>query len=1106
MKNKRILSLILSLMIIVSVFGVFTNAVNAQEMKLSENEIQVTAKGKITIEVDLGAQINLDKLEWTLDGKPLNQWKSFDNNTEDYTGSPWIKISEVLAEGTVLKATLENDLPYGVESTDRRPYPRWTFENLMGTYPLTVRDTISGKTATALIKINNYEGFHHYDEIKPALDEIIAAGNLKNNRYFEYQSVGKSVEGRDLHLVTVAKNKEIINKYLNETNKMAVNNPKELINMIKGGNLKDYQVPIFINNIHPDESPGVDAQIAFLRKLISEDTLEFKTDKEGSLASINVDDILDNFILMFEITQNPDGKHHNTRENANKFDLNRDNIFQTQPESRALTTLVAKYNPISFIDLHGFVKAFLIEPATAPHEQNYEYDLLMGGPRDTKKTDLVGDSPGSIGNARNMGKIAIANTKYEGYIIPLFDYKQGWDDDFLGYTPMYAMIHGALGHTVEVPDQNLESRKAFEYVIIGHIDYLLKNKDQLYLNQLEVFRRGIDNEDNRNVDSWHVDLQGNVLGRQRNGNENFFPDYYIIPVDSANQKNILEAYNMVNFFLRNDVKVYKTNSEVKYNSLSYPKGTIIVPLNQAKRSLANAALYTGYDESNWQEMYAEVVLNYPALRGFDSIEVRSKGIFNGKIDEIKSEVDKPESILITTGEKVIVKNSNNDAIKLVNRLLSKNLPVSIVTSKVSDVMAGDYVVNTNDLKNNIHGLYIESMSIENLEGLSTSEIVEPKIYLTPSGSNYASPTDATRFVLKELGFKLVDSAQAANTIVDASGNVKKEEVANKTYIGIGGRAITALKDKDIYPLTTKESNDNLDGEGLLNVVNDINSPIFGRYSEDDISYVKSGTVIESGRPEAKVLSKVVDADNYYIQGWWPGHEVAKGKTLAISDNFNDTNFVLFASDITNKAHTGYLFRQLSGSIYLNNSKVDTSIPGPKPVPPVDNKPGDNADENVSSPFPSGYALPNVIEVITGKPIYVFKIGSDEFLEILDNVTKTIKMDTTVFIRENRTMLPLRYVAQVLKAEVNWDEATRTATFTKDGKTASIQVDGNIIKMNDGTEIEMDAKPVLKDNRTFVSITNVAKVFNLTHGDIKDGIHQNIEWNETDRSVIISVDK
>lgn len=81
MKNKRILSLILSLMIIVSVFGVFTNVVNAQEITLSEKEIQVTARGKILLEVDLGTDIEIDKLEWTLDGKPLDQWKSFQMST-----------------------------------------------------------------------------------------------------------------------------------------------------------------------------------------------------------------------------------------------------------------------------------------------------------------------------------------------------------------------------------------------------------------------------------------------------------------------------------------------------------------------------------------------------------------------------------------------------------------------------------------------------------------------------------------------------------------------------------------------------------------------------------------------------------------------------------------------------------------------------------------------------------------------------------------------------------------------------------------------------------------------------------------------------------------
>lgn len=132
----------------------------------------------------------------------------------------------------------------------------------------------------------------------------------------------------------------------------------------------------------------------------------------------------------------------------------------------------------------------------------------------------------------------------------------------------------------------------------------------------------------------------------------------------------------------------------------------------------------------------------------------------------------------------------------------------------------------------------------------------------------------------------------------------------------------------------------------------------------------------------------------------------------------------------------------------------------------------------------------------------FVIDKDTFTKTVNGKEETVKMDVAPFIQNDRTMLPLRYVAESLGAEVKWDNSTRTASFTKDNLTASIQIDGNKIKLSDGKEFTMDAKPVNKNDRVFVSLTNVSKVFNLTNGDTKDGVSQDIEWDNDSRSVTI----
>ena len=141
---------------------------------------------------------------------------------------------------------------------------------------------------------------------------------------------------------------------------------------------------------------------------------------------------------------------------------------------------------------------------------------------------------------------------------------------------------------------------------------------------------------------------------------------------------------------------------------------------------------------------------------------------------------------------------------------------------------------------------------------------------------------------------------------------------------------------------------------------------------------------------------------------------------------------------------------------------------------------------------------------TEKISYVFHINEFEYEIIRDGISTKVKMDISPVIYEGRTMLPLRRVAEVLGAEVVWDKFTRTASFTRDGLTASIQIDNNKIILSNGKVIEMEAKPLNIKDRIFVSLVNVAKVFGLSNGNTEDGKDNDIEWDNEARTVTISV--
>ena len=141
---------------------------------------------------------------------------------------------------------------------------------------------------------------------------------------------------------------------------------------------------------------------------------------------------------------------------------------------------------------------------------------------------------------------------------------------------------------------------------------------------------------------------------------------------------------------------------------------------------------------------------------------------------------------------------------------------------------------------------------------------------------------------------------------------------------------------------------------------------------------------------------------------------------------------------------------------------------------------------------------------TEKISYVFHINEFEYEIIRDGISTKVKMDISPVIYKGRTMLPLRRVAEVLGAEVVWDKFTRTASFTRDGLTASIQIDNNKIILSNGKVIEMEAKPLNIEDRIFVSLVNVAKVFGLNNGNTEDGKDNDIEWDNDARTVTISV--
>ena len=149
--------------------------------------------------------------------------------------------------------------------------------------------------------------------------------------------------------------------------RQALSNPAAAQRQLRGWRDR-VKVPLFIQgSIHGNEYEGVDSNMRTIERLA---TTPYGADPE-------VDAILDGAIVIFNVIQNPDGRVAGTRGNGNGFDLNRDFLTQSQPETKASVRIMQEWLPPETIDLHLNFTPTLVEATTKPHNPGIDYDLWL---------------------------------------------------------------------------------------------------------------------------------------------------------------------------------------------------------------------------------------------------------------------------------------------------------------------------------------------------------------------------------------------------------------------------------------------------------------------------------------------------------------------------------------------------------------------------------------------------------------------------------------------------------------------------------------------------------------------------------------------------------
>jgi len=96
------------------------------------------------------------------------------------------------------------------------------------------------------------------------------------------------------------------------------------------------------------------------------------------------------------------------------------------------------------------------------------------------------------------------------------------------------------------------------------------------------------------------------------------------------------------------------------------------------------------------------------------------------------------------------------------------------------------------------------------------------------------------------------------------------------------------------------------------------------------------------------------------------------------------------------------------------------------------------------------------------------------ISVLVNENK-LSFDQPPIIENGRTLVPLRAIFEALGAIVEWEQTTQTVTAVKDDITISLRIGSNVLKRN-GENIELDTPAQVVGNRTLVPVRAIAESF------------------------------
>jgi hypothetical protein len=756
-----------------------------------------------------------------------------------------------------------------------------------------------------------------YHEIPPKLRELQGSDRIS------VEVIGQSVEGRDIHLV-VATSPMSDGDWAEwqELSDLRTDDPDAAVAAFEAGEYDGWKSPLMVNNnIHGNEWEGTDASLQVLEELAFSDDAD-------------IVQLLEEHLLVFIVTMNPDGRVNATRANSNGFDMNRDHITQSQPEVRVFRDNLIRYDPLTFLDQHGYVAFTLIEPTTGPHGENYEYDLYikhaLRNALAMEEAVLATGEPNRIvgGNFVNEDRVRI----------PWRDNTTGWDDWPPIFTPMYAMYHGSIGHTIEFPHNprgianvaNRHERTRINTAIAratieSNFAWANENRLEVLADQLELYRRGANGESSRPID----DELALSLAAGDNG-ETFlldFPRTYVIPVGDG-QRSDTAAARLAQFLIDNDVKVHQTRVPLTIGGTRYAAGSYVVDMHQAKRGLANTILDIGRDVSqNFPTMYDISAWSNGALWGASVDRYEDATLNSNQLVEV-TQVSRTASVAPGNRASYGFEVDSVNGVQAVNALLERGVSLSRLPDGTFVVDGGAAAVREVAAETGVTFSVLPPSRARGAEPFDTfrigvSAFNDELFAFRRMGFDITSVTH-TGFNNESYAFGDFDALYVGTTAFNPLSLDATQQQAFSDWLAAGGTVVmrtgnglTFNNRADLLDITVQTA-PNPTPDGIVAVDNDPDSPITG--GAIDAAFINGPRLVTAAGDGVRFDQRIVDDPGFFLAGHWRnGQAAGQGQGLVVSGPARGGNAVFFGTEPLYRAHPEGMFVQVAEALWWDGS-------------------------------------------------------------------------------------------------------------------------------------------------------------------------------------------